>query len=47
MSPRVLWLRTRWEGFGAPRVLQLHILPPCGEGSGPPRVLRSSVGHEP
>jgi formate-dependent nitrite reductase membrane component NrfD len=28
----------------SPRVLWLRILPPCGEGSGLPRVLRPSVG---
>jgi hypothetical protein len=29
--PRVSWLQTRGEGFGAPHVLYLRILPPCGE----------------
>jgi hypothetical protein len=31
---RVLWLQTRGEGFGVPRVLRLRILPPYQEGSG-------------
>jgi hypothetical protein len=43
----VPWLRTHWEGSGAPRVLWLKILPPCWEGSGLPRILQSPVGHRP
>jgi hypothetical protein len=39
MPPHVLWLRTHWEGSGAPCVLWLKILPPCWEGSGLPRIL--------
>jgi hypothetical protein len=43
----VPWLRTRWEGSGAPRILWFRILTPCGEGSEPPRVLWFPVGRGP
>jgi hypothetical protein len=45
--PCVPWVRTYWEGSSAPCVMCLRILPPCGEGSGPPRILRPPVGHGP
>jgi hypothetical protein len=36
--------QTCWEGSGAPRFPWLWIPPPCGEGFGLPRVLRSPCG---
>jgi hypothetical protein len=43
----VLWLRTLWEGFSAPRVLRLWILPPYWEDSRLSRVSWFPVGRGP
>jgi hypothetical protein len=45
--PHVLQLQTHWEGSGVSHAPRLRILPPCGEGSGLPRILRSFVGRKP
>jgi hypothetical protein len=45
--PHVLQLQTHWEGSGVSHAPRFRILPPCGEGSGLSRVLRSFVGREP
>jgi hypothetical protein len=42
--PCVPWVRTYWEGSSAQCVMCLRILPPCGEGFGPPRILRPPCG---